>query len=138
MNPTNIHFIKYKSNFLGTSSNLIGFVKHSLAKTVYNNIKYEKFNIIHRNNEFNINYNKSGAVIKKKDLLITSQDFDTSLYYAALVNMPLCIIDEVIIDKNYNIKMISNYNINVDIEINNDSRIEVLDTIFNDITIADI
>lgn len=134
MYPTNIHFIKYKSKVLGTSTNLIGFVKHSLAKTVYSNIKYENFNIIQKNNEYTINYTKSGDYIKKKDLVISTQEFDISVYYSSIINMPLCVIDEVIIDKN--IKMISNYQFNI--EVDNDSKIEVLESLFNDDNIADI
>lgn len=134
MYPRNIHFIKYKTKVLGTSTNLIGFVKHSLAKTVCSNIKYENFSIIKKNNQYTINYLKPSDYIKNKDLLISTQEFDISVYYSHLINMPLCIIDEVVIDKN--IKLLSNYGLNI--EVDNDSKIEVLESIFNDITIADI
>ena len=104
------NFIKYKNNFLGTPTNLIGFVKHSLAKSVKNNIKYENFTIIKNNNELIIDYPfKLKKPINKKNLAIISRTFEGSFNYTTVLNMPLCLIDEIEVDKN--LKLISKTNL---------------------------
>lgn len=108
MYPTRMHFIKYKTGYLGKNNSVFGFVKESHASQVIDRLKYlspiitispstyvlnRKPHRIHQHNKL------QQPPLNKKHLQVKTFETSVGSFFASINNMDLKLIDEVLVDK---------------------------------------
>ena len=122
MYPQSLHLLQYKGKYLGTSSNVVAFIKPNHARYVASNLKYENITITKtRSTEsiFTIKPPKLRKPINKRNLLLKSIDTNTAHYFANVNNIDISLIDEVKYSPETQIMQLSsNYTIDFDVDDN--------------------
>jgi hypothetical protein len=131
--PSKISLIKYKQNYVGYLNNNIdqksvvfGFIKQEHVKKIKNFLKYEVKINKSNDNLYSISNNiKLRKPINRKELLIKNYEPIEAYVHMELNNIELRLIDDIKIENEYKILLISNFDVN-NIEIDDNLRLESL------------
>jgi hypothetical protein len=114
MFPNSLHFIKYKSFYLGepAKNKVFAFVKAHHAEFIKSTLKYENFNVSNTDNMYKIYPNTLKKPINRKFIKIEEYDPNVSYYFTHVNNVNLVIIDDIKY-KNDIFTLYSNYSFDI-------------------------
>lgn len=117
MYPAALHFIRYKRSYLGApaQNRVFAFVKASHANNLRAYIKYENMDVGSPTPYvYTLSPPPKRRPLNRKNLVVETMDTATGLFFAQVNNTEVALIDEVS-QKNDQVELHSNYNIDFDI-----------------------
>lgn len=116
MYPNSLHFIKYKSSYLGqpTKNKVFAFIKSSHAEFIKSSLQYENFKVTNSENTYKISPNILKKPINKRFIRIQQYDPNVSFYFTHVNNTDLVLIDDMNY-KNEVYTLYSNYSLDIDL-----------------------